>query len=142
MGLFGKSKHQKICEHIAGEVLGSYEHMKSTTKRNNDRTDEEFAFYLLHLTARVVISILYENQSPEERQSAMSECTEKLRQHLTVGATIGLVDICTICHGCTLGLQESYTATMNRYIQILYKKDVLRFDIEGRVYNEELKSWL
>jgi len=142
MGLFGKSKHQKVCEHIASQVLTSYQRIKTLTEKNNDTRDQSIAFDMLYQTARTVISIMYENESASDRQTALDECKEKFRQHLNVGATIGLVDVCTISHGCSMGLQESYTATMNRYIQVLYKMDVLRFDIQGIVYDEDLESWL
>jgi hypothetical protein len=142
MGLFGKSKHEKICEHMANQVLSAYKHIKTLTEKDNDTKEQSIAFDMLYQTARTVISNLYEKASPSERQTALDECAKKFRQHLNAGATIGLVDVCAISHGCSIGLQESYTATLNRYIQILYKMDVLRFDIQGSVYEKELERFL
>ena len=93
------------------------------------------------MTARTVISVLYyEDAAPQQRKEALDECSLKFQQHLDSGATIGLVDVCGIVHGCCLGLQETYIKTLNRYIQILYGLDILRFDIQWRKYDESLRS--
>ena len=144
MGLFGKSKQQKLSESIANQVLSAYQQVKKRTEKNTDVDEQTREFDTLYKTARFVISDMYGTYgaTPIQTEQTLEECAEKFRQHLMVGATIGLVDVCTISHGCSMGLQESYTRTMNRYIQILYKLDVLRFDIEGVAYPRELEQRL
>jgi len=92
------------------------------------------------MTARTVISVLCGDAAPQQLKEALDECSLKFQQHLDAGATVGLVDVWSIVHGCCLGLQETYIKTLNRYIQILYGLDILRFDIQGRKYDESLRS--
>lgn len=137
MGLFGKSKKQKIAEHVAKDVLQYYEKWSEMNAKHIEDNPTMFKLDTLYMTTRSYIAQAYAQYSPDQREVAYDECKEKFRQHIKSSSTIGLVDVCTIAHGVSMGLQETYIATMNRYIQVLYKLDIPRWEIEGDVYGEE-----
>lgn len=143
MGFFFKSKDEKIVRSVAELAVDCYQKNK---KQDGKDSSAILAFDELYQTTRTVVSILLEKLGSDFTSQAWKDAQEEVRVHfgrrIDAGATIGLVDVCVIAHGSVMGLQETYTKTMNLYIQALYKQDVVRWEIQGTVYEEECRAAL